>query len=42
MEEALEEINRLREALEIISGARQCADNTLGNAEIAKLTLMHK
>ena len=30
---------RLREALEIIAGQRQCVDNLMGNADIARAAL---
>jgi hypothetical protein len=33
------EAARLREALEIIAGRRQCADNLLSNGEIARIVL---
>lgn len=33
------EIERLREALRIIAGLEQCADNRMGNADIAREAL---
>lgn len=33
------EISRLRGALEIIAGRRQCADNLLGNQDVARIAL---
>ena len=34
------ENQRLREALEIISGKRQCVDNMMGNVEVAEAALL--
>ena len=34
------ENQRLREALEIISGKRQCIDNMMGNVEVAEAALL--
>lgn len=33
------EIERMREALEIIAGKRQCIDNLMGNADLARQVL---
>jgi hypothetical protein len=35
----LAELERLREALSIIAGEQACADNLLGNADIARIAL---
>ena len=39
--EAIREINRLREALEMIAGRRQCIDNLMSNQEVAIEALDH-
>lgn len=39
--EAVREINRLRAALEMIAGRRQCVDNLMGNHDIAIEALDH-
>lgn len=33
------ELERMREALEIIAGKRQCIDNLMGNADLARQAL---
>ena len=40
--EAADEIERLTVALEIIAGRRQCLDNLMSNAEVARAALTHR
>jgi hypothetical protein len=40
--EAADEIGRLTVALEIIAGRRQCLDNLMSNAEVARAALTHR
>jgi hypothetical protein len=39
LSDLLEDMKIAKEALKIIAGEKQCVDNTLGNAEIAKIAL---